>query len=666
MKPERNIIEVDDTTQGVDVVMGVAEGAMNKIAGILTDMYPDPGLAFIRELSCNAWDSHIAAGQTRPIEVTVGKQGSQLSLPVCVIEDFGLGLNEDEVTRIYSQYGATTKDQSDDFVGMLGIGSKSPLSYTDQFTVQAAKDGHQIIVAATRDDNGALTMTILDGGSTDRPNGVRVEVPVKANDTELLHKAERIFGFWERGTVLLNGEEPTPFWEADEAVDITDSITVVPSAVLPDSSKDYVVMGGIGYPTDFGFYRQVYSDSRSIIARIGVGGVSFTPNREELMETERTKATLTNIKHEFKAAARRLVQDAVDSATTHGEALHEFVRTRQALPSNAQPPATSLLYQGEALPDFPELFGATSLNSAGYKYSTGKRTPALDTIATGIWVTNFDNDNFTGSQREKLKLYIAHNRDADFPGPGQRALYLVKGDVLPHDKWVPPNHRIDWPDVRKWKVPGGVAVAGFGTKVITGSYWGHLPHQPGVVEVDASTLKQDSHLFYRQCGKYEGSNTRDLLRAEDKDAVLICLSANRVEKFKRDFPKAQDSRDGLKKFTEKKVKKLTGDERIALRLPGESSDFSDLFPRLNDIDDPELRRAVELSNLWEKKYSKLQPLKDQAHRRGVDLKLDQVDASWISATFKRYPLVTAGYERKLVDDLIIYVNAAYTQKGANA
>ena len=178
-------------------------------------------------------DAHIEAGQDRPIEVTIGKRGSQLSLPVFKVQDWGTGLSREDIEQIYSQYGASTKRGSNDAVGMLGIGCKSALAYTDQFIVTSVKGGELIVVSVALDENGRGTMTVLEmGDASDRPDGTTVEIPMKA-DNEMLHKAEWFFRFWERGTVLLNGVEPTPIWEHDDAYELTDSITVVP--VDPES-----------------------------------------------------------------------------------------------------------------------------------------------------------------------------------------------------------------------------------------------------------------------------------------------------------------------------------------------------------------------------------------------------------------------------------------------
>ena len=92
-----------------------------------SDIYTDKIRAVIRELSTNAVDSMIEAGtiNTYKYQVTIP---SVLS-PVFKIRDFGTGLDEEGIKRVYT-YGDSSRNKSNLFVGAFGIGSKSPFAYT--------------------------------------------------------------------------------------------------------------------------------------------------------------------------------------------------------------------------------------------------------------------------------------------------------------------------------------------------------------------------------------------------------------------------------------------------------------------------------------------------------------------------------------------------------
>ena len=97
-------------------------------------LYTDKILAPIRELLCNAYDAHVAAGiPDRPIEVTITDNFS--------VRDFGTGLSVEDMTELYTTYGASNKADSNNFIGCLGLGSKSPFAYTSMFTVISRHKG---------------------------------------------------------------------------------------------------------------------------------------------------------------------------------------------------------------------------------------------------------------------------------------------------------------------------------------------------------------------------------------------------------------------------------------------------------------------------------------------------------------------------------------------
>ncbi len=89
--------------------------------------------AVVREISTNAQDSHTEAGwPTRPFLV----QLPTVFRATFSVRDYGVGMPHAQVMDRYSTLFDSTKDQSNDQVGMLGLGSKSPFAYTDGFTLR--------------------------------------------------------------------------------------------------------------------------------------------------------------------------------------------------------------------------------------------------------------------------------------------------------------------------------------------------------------------------------------------------------------------------------------------------------------------------------------------------------------------------------------------------
>lgn len=95
-------------------------------------IYQDKVLACVRELSCNAADSHIAAGKKEvPFDVDLPTSMK----PEFTVRDYGTGMNHRDIKNLYCGYFSSSRNLSNDFTGAMGLGSKSPFSYTEGFTV---------------------------------------------------------------------------------------------------------------------------------------------------------------------------------------------------------------------------------------------------------------------------------------------------------------------------------------------------------------------------------------------------------------------------------------------------------------------------------------------------------------------------------------------------
>lgn len=114
------------------VAMSVADNG-EVLKSLITTIYSQKEKTVVRELMANAFDSMIAANKgDQEIEVYL-----PTSLDPClIVRDFGEGMTHDFVMRLYSSLGESTKRNTNAQTGMYGIGSKSPLSITDTFTLR--------------------------------------------------------------------------------------------------------------------------------------------------------------------------------------------------------------------------------------------------------------------------------------------------------------------------------------------------------------------------------------------------------------------------------------------------------------------------------------------------------------------------------------------------
>ncbi len=167
--------------------MGVDASKQEKLLFMLSDkLYANKFNSIIRELASNARDSHDEAGNPEPFVITAPTPAE----PSLSIEDFGMGLDYETAKRTILMFLGSTKDYDDDKTGRLasqsiggfGIGSKSPRAYTPDYQMILRKDGVEYVVVISNNEQGLPQSNLLAETPTDKPNGVKVIVPVKTAD----------------------------------------------------------------------------------------------------------------------------------------------------------------------------------------------------------------------------------------------------------------------------------------------------------------------------------------------------------------------------------------------------------------------------------------------------------------------------------------------------
>lgn len=243
-------------------------------------LYANKIRAIIRELSCNAVDSHIAAGKaSTPFDVHLPNSLE----PWFSVRDYGTGLTHDQVTNIYTTYFESTKTESNEFTGALGLGSKSPFSYTDNFTVTAIKDGVRGIYSAFINGSGVPSIVkMMDEESTD-PNGVEVKFSV--NDRwdfdKFKNEASVVFTHFKLRPVV-SGHSGFRFIDPE----YTD-FDIVPGVHSTGKSASVAIMGNISYPIAIPESDTVLGELRSmlvcgLVINFEIGELDFQASREGL------------------------------------------------------------------------------------------------------------------------------------------------------------------------------------------------------------------------------------------------------------------------------------------------------------------------------------------------------------------------------------------------
>jgi hypothetical protein len=249
---------------------------------ILADgLYSNKIRAIVRELSCNAYDSHVAAGKPDlPFDVHLPNSLE----PFFSIRDYGVGLSNEEVTNIFTTFFESTKTGSNDFVGALGLGSKSPFSYTDNFTVTAIKAGVKGVYTAFINEHGVPSIALMAEEQTTDPNGVEIRFAVENQYDFSSFCSEAVYVYLTfKHKPVVSGNSRFKFDDFEyETNDIVPGVHVAKSM-----NNSVAVMGNIGYPIRIPDSDQTLGDLKrllncGLVMEFAIGELDFQASREGL------------------------------------------------------------------------------------------------------------------------------------------------------------------------------------------------------------------------------------------------------------------------------------------------------------------------------------------------------------------------------------------------
>lgn len=320
------------------VLSNVSAGTSFKITAsakafvvLSSGLYSDKVRAVVRELSCNAYDSHVAAGKKDvPFNVHLPTQIE----PWFSVRDFGTGMTKEQVLDLYSTYFESTKTQSNDFVGALGLGSKSPFSYVENFSVVSTKDGKTGYYTAYINEAGFPAITCMAEVPAVDSDGVEVKFPVAQKDFYAFQTAAaRVFGPFEvKPNVNLSAFKPITqtFYRKDVVPGVDFTSTKGPSIAL---------MGNIEYPIDL---NMVSDRAKKLMTTVGVymrfniGELDFQASREHLSYIPMTVKAIESKVDQVLASLEKDIEAKLGGISNHWT-LVKIIEENFLLPIYDQP-----------------------------------------------------------------------------------------------------------------------------------------------------------------------------------------------------------------------------------------------------------------------------------------------------------------------------------------
>ncbi|URG13390.1 rIIA lysis inhibitor [Escherichia phage vB_EcoM_CE1] len=268
--------------------------ASPKVFKILSsDLYTNKIRAVVRELITNMIDAHALNGNPEKFIIQVPGRLD----PRFVCRDFGPGMSDfdiqgdDNSPGLYNSYFSSSKAESNDFIGGFGLGSKSPFSYTDTFSITSYHKGEIRGYVAYMDGDGPqIKPTFVKEMGPNDKTGIEIVVPVEEKDfRNFAYEVSYIMRPF-KDLAIINGLDR----EIDYFPDFDDYYGVNPERYWPDRGGLYAIYGGIVYPIEGVIRDRNWLSIRNEVnyIKFPMGSLDIAPSREALSLDDRTRKNI--------------------------------------------------------------------------------------------------------------------------------------------------------------------------------------------------------------------------------------------------------------------------------------------------------------------------------------------------------------------------------------
>lgn len=288
-----------------------------------TNLYSSPQDSFLRETISNAIDATKEANSDEPI-ILKFEFDHNSQMHNITIRDYGTGISPEKFQEVYLSIGASTKRNSNEFIGAFGIGKFACLACAPTATIRSFYNGTEY--AYTMLKNGTkINIDLLYEQETTQKNGV--EVSIQQESLYEYADAVRKLLYFPNLYIDCSNCGSSALKEAVEYVRNTSKVfKKYFNLGYSDNtnrwrSKDYnplesygqyLVLGNVIYKYDISCITRDANDPYyikqllSIInLKFDVGELDVTPNREQLLYSDKT---MNALKERFADALTELVE----------------------------------------------------------------------------------------------------------------------------------------------------------------------------------------------------------------------------------------------------------------------------------------------------------------------------------------------------------------------
>jgi len=322
MKVESKISSVEKLGDVESIKGELSHEDVNKIWDMLQDPYKDPIAAIVREVISNSVDSHIEAKcEDVPVIVSIDYD-EDTNIYTWSSEDFGVGMSPERISKVFMQYGKSTKDKSNDAIGGFGIGGKSPLSYQDSCTYLTRYDGIEYLYVLRKGETGPEMDKIYET-PTNEPNGTKVSVAINNYSDAIKFKDATVNQMSYFENIYYKFDNTIPLSENESLNNYVildaDNFRICQIKTTDSEGKDryspgpmssvHVCLGRVTYPIVADKLslenRDLFYSLPPVALKFSVGELSVIPTREDLKYTEKT---IKAISDKLAAVEKELIE----------------------------------------------------------------------------------------------------------------------------------------------------------------------------------------------------------------------------------------------------------------------------------------------------------------------------------------------------------------------
>ena len=286
--------------------VGIDRNNIDFVATLLTSsLYSKPLDSFLRETVSNAYDSHVEAGTEDPILLLIEKKKNYREYQIS-IRDYGIGLSPERFDEIYKNIGSSTKRESNDYIGMFGIGRFSCLSCADTANITSYYNGTKYSYIMYK-NGGGINIDKVGEVAGDFKNGLEVSIKKTVLYTSEWKSAINSLCLFDKLHVVFEGDD----YSVSQIVEEFNKRVVHRFKTFVHCDlffyKNHFKVGNVIYEAD-----DSPVETNSIIIDLPMGTVDITPNREALQYTSTTQNTISSQAALVKKELEELVKNEAD------------------------------------------------------------------------------------------------------------------------------------------------------------------------------------------------------------------------------------------------------------------------------------------------------------------------------------------------------------------